>query len=248
MPPTISYTNSTTNNQKLDFVIKDIFDDLLNFVLEISQTNMKYHFWIKNIIQPNIFCDLNDIKEHLVQHIFNKEQLTEQLEISKLNKFSNNLQIKFKCLINEIDQILKPKEFIPEEQNLECELRDLKKRTVMKFQTIFDDKKQEMDVKIKMLETENERIKTKESENVKQIQFLVEELAFQNKKLINIKDRLLLIKKEKKDLIHTIKNIEIKDQDFQILQNKFEKERKKNNKLKNIIKKGNVKLHDINLF
>lgn len=248
VPSSISNTNSTTGNQKLDFIVKEIFDDLWKLVFEISQTNMKYYFWIKNILQPNEFCDLNDVREHILQNMLNKEQPTEQLEILKLDKFSNNLQLKFRYLIDEIDQILKPEKFIPEKQNLKCELKEFEKKSEIKFQMIFENQKQEIDMKIKMLEIENERLKTKESENIMQIQSLIEELAFRNKKLTNTKDRLLLIAKEKKDLIHAIQNIEIKDHDFRILQKKFEKEKKKNTNLKNIISKGNVKLEDINLF
>jgi len=240
--------NPTTGYQKLDLSIKEVYTYVWNNYLAISERNMKYHFWLQNIIEPNEFYDLHDVREYLIQNMFNKEQTIEKLE-PKLNDFYNNLQSKFINIISEADNILNQENNsikINEHERLETNAEN-------KLQMAIEEHKHKMDMKIKMLEIENENLKQKESECATQMRILLGELSFRNSKLNNAKDRVTLLTKEKNDLISMIQKMEVKDESYQTLQNKITKEKIKNQNLRTILaeeyeKNDNSFLMKENLF
>lgn len=222
--------NSTTGYQKLDLSIEEAYKYVWNNYLAVSEKNMKYHFWLKNIIEPNEFYDLQSVREYLVQNMFNKEQTAEKLE-PKLNDFYNNLHLKFINIINEVDDILNPEKNAirkNEQEGLEANAEN-------KLQMAIEEHKHKMDMRIKMLEIENENLKQKETECATQMRILLGELSFRNNKLNNAKDRVTLLTKEKNDLISMIQKMEVKDENYQTLKNKIAKEQKKNQNLRTIL-------------
>lgn len=225
--------NSTTGYQKLDLSIEEAYKYVWNNYLAVSEKNMKYHFWLQNIIKPNEFYDLHSVREYLLQNMFNKEQIAEKLEI-KLNDFYNNLHLKFKNILNDVDDILNPeKNAISFGRKNEPE--GLETNAENKLQMAIEEHKQKMDMKIKMLEIENENLKQKETECATQMRILLGELSFRNNKLNNAKDRVTLLTKEKNDLISMIQKMEVKDENYQTLKNKIAKEQKKNLNLRTIL-------------
>lgn len=230
--------NSTSGYPKLDLAIKEIYDDIWNQFLDISETSMKYHFWLKNIIEPNEFCDLYDVREYLLQNNFHKEQTN---ELFKLNNFFNSLQLKSIHIINVIHEILDPETKITLEKEEiksknENKLSKLETNTAdAKCQLTIENHKEEMSIRIKMLEIENENLKIKEADYARQIKSLSKGLEYRNQKLIKNSERLTMLTKEKNDLINAIKKMELKDEGLETLKYKFEKEQDKNKNLRNII-------------
>lgn len=226
---------STSGHLKLDLSIKEVYEVVQKIFLEISETNKKYHFWLKMIMEPNEFYDLNDVREYLIQNMFNKEEPFEKLE-SKLKHFYNNLQLKLINIVNKVDEILKNEKCTEEKQKNLIKNNDFGNLET-NAEISIEEFKQNMNTKLKMLETENENLKYKETEFSKQIENLFGELAFRNQKLIETKDHLSLLMKEKNDLICMIKKMEVKEEGFQTLQNKFSTEKKKNEHLRAIVGK-----------
>lgn len=225
----------TSGHLKFDLAIKEAYELVRKIFLEISETNIKYHYWLKNIMEPNEFNDLCDVRRYLVKSLFNNEQIVDQLE-SKLKHFYNNLQVKLINIVNEVDEILKNEKHSEEKQNNVIRNSNLGNLET-NAEIIIDDYKQKMNRKFETLEKENKNLKEKEEEFSKQIETLLGELAFRNKKLIDTKNHLSLLMKEKNDLICLIKKMEIKEEGFQTLQNKFSIEKKKNEHLRAIIAK-----------
>lgn len=201
---------------------------------------MKYNFWLKNIITPNEFCDLCDVREYLIQNNnFNTEQTTEQLQL-KLNNLYDSIQLKSIKVINEVYEILKPEQNKTIENTeiksiIENKPDELKTNEDIKIQMVIKEHKEDMKIKIKMLEIENEKLKENEASYSRQIKSLSKGLEFRNQKLIKNRENLTLLKKEKNDLICTIEKMEIKGEGLQTLKNKLEKEQEKNKNLSNII-------------
>ncbi|KAE9534920.1 hypothetical protein AGLY_008212 [Aphis glycines] len=222
--------NSTTGYQNLDSSIEEAYKYVWNNYLAVSEKNMKYHFWLQNIIKPNEFFDLHSVREYLLQNMFNKEQTAEKLE-TKLNDFFNNLHLKFINIINDVDDINNP------EKNAirKNEHEELETNAENKLQMAIEEHKQKMDLKIKTLEIENENLKQKETECATQMRILLGELSFRNNKLNNVKDRVTLLTKEKNDLISMIQKMEIKDENYLTLKNKIAQEQKKNQNLRSIL-------------
>lgn len=222
--------NSTTGYQKLDLSIKETYEYVWKNYLEVSKMNMKYNFWLKNIIKPNEFYDLHAVREYLIENMFDKEQTAEKIE-PKLNDFYNNFQLKFINIINEADNILNSEnKVVKKDENEELEMN-----AEIKLQMAIEEHKQKMDVKIKMLEMENEKLKKYETQCSTKIKTLLGELAFRNNKLNNAKDHILLLTKERNDLISIIQKIEVKDESYQTLKNKILEEQKKNRNLSNML-------------
>lgn len=233
--------NVTTGNQKIDMAIKKIYEDMWKYCLQIFKTNMKYDFLFKKIIEPNEFCDIHSAKEYLLQNICNEEQTAEQSQL-QLNLFYNNLQFGLLNIFKEVDTILKQStnthmQHDVVQKKIENETLELDINLERKLQMAIEEHKRNMDMKIKNIEIENEKLKVNESEYASQINTLLGELAFRNRKLTYTTDRLSLLTREKNDLINTIEKLEVKGEGFQTLQNKFEKEREKNNRLKAILAK-----------
>lgn len=162
-------------------------------------------------MQRNEFYDLDDVQEYLIQNMFDKEQID-------FNHFYTNIQSKLIDIVNDLNEIHKPEtvdEIIKEDE--------------------FKDKELEMDVKIRNLIADNEKLKATDSEHAKQIKVLLEELAFRNKKLFNAKSCFDLLTKEKNDLIAIIKKSEVKNEDFYPLHKRLEEEQEKNKHLRTII-------------
>jgi len=241
--------NSTSGNQKLNQAIKETFEDVWKNCLDVSKINMEYNFWLTNIIKPNEFSSLYDVKQYLVQNMCNNEQTIEQLQL-KLKQFYNDLQLKLINIFDVVDEIFKCDKYTSVNLNnvikekMEDECIDFESNTIS--QNIINNYKHKMEIKINMLELENEKLKVNESEYSRQIQSLLGELAFRNRKLTNTKDRLALLMKEKNDLICTIEKLEVKGEGIHTLQNKFEKEREKNNNLRAIIEKQYENIVDFN--
>lgn len=224
--------NSTTGYQKLDLSIEEAYKYVWNNYLAVSEKNMKYNFWLQNIIKPNEFYDLHSVRDYLLQNMFNKEQTAQKLE-TKLNDFYSNLHLKFINIVNDVDDILNP------EKNAigKNEHEGLETNAENKLQMAIEEHKQKMDMKIKMLEIENENLKQKETECATQMRILLGELSFRNNKLNNAKDRVTLLTKEKNDLISMIQKMEVKDENYQTLKNKIATEQKKNQNLRTILAK-----------
>lgn len=223
-----------TGHQKLDLAIYEVYEDVWKNCMDISETNMKYQFWLKMIIEPNNFGDLCDVREYLTENMINNEQTAEQIG-AKLNTIYNNLQLKMINIINEFDEGLQY-ETHTIKQNSETignvnESEKLETNAEIKLQHAIVERQHKMDTKLKLLETENDKL----SENSKQIKTLLGELSFRNRKLSNSKERIALLLKEKKDLISTIEKIEVKDGHFQMIQHQLAKEQEKNKRLRNII-------------
>lgn len=214
-------------------------------IIDISETNMKYHFLLKKILEPGEFFDLFDVREYLIQNMFNKEKLATNFELNLKNLY-NDLQLKLINIIYKVDEIFKPKnEYTTIEQkqmnknNNEDQFEKLptKMSAEMKHLIIMKEHKSNTDKKIKRLEEENEKLKKNECECSKQVNALIGELTFRNRKLASTKNHLELLIAEKNDLIFTIKKMEIKEEGFQTLQNRFKKEQDENRRLRAIISK-----------
>jgi hypothetical protein len=225
----------TSGHLKFDSAIQEAYEEVRKIFLEISETNIKYHYWLKNIIKPNEFNDLCDVRRFLMQHLFNKEHVDDQLE-SKLKHFYNNLQLKLINIVNEVDEILKNEKCSEEKQDNEIR-NNCFGNLETNAEVIIEDYKQKMNIQFEILEMENKNLKEKEMELSKQIETLFGQLTLRNKKLIDTKNHLSLLMKEKNDLICLIKKMEIKEEGFQTLQNKFSTEKKKNEHLRAIIAK-----------
>lgn len=234
--------NCTTGYKKLDLSIKEAYKHVWDNYLAVSERNMEYHFWLQNIIEPNEFYDLHAVRKYLIQNMFNKEQTPKKLE-TKLNDFYNNLQLKFMNIISEAVDILNSENKVIKINEHE----ELKENAEIKLQTAIEDHKHKMDMKIKMLEMENEKLKQKETECSTQIRTLLGELAFRNSKLNNANDRVILLTKEKNDLISMIQKMEVKDDSYHTLQNKIAKEQEKNQNLRTILEEEFEKT-DINFL
>jgi len=222
--------NSTTGYQKLDLSIKETYNYVWDNYLAVSERNMEYHFWLQNIIEPNEFYDLHAVRKYLTQNMFNKEQTVKKLE-TKLNDFYNNLQLKFMNIISEADDILNSENKVIKKNDYE----ELVANAEIRLQMAIEEHKHKMDTKIEMLEMENEKLKQKESECSTQIRTLLGELSFRNSKLNNANDRVKLLTKEKNDLISMIQKMEVKNENYQTLQNKIAKEQEKNQNLRTIL-------------
>lgn len=234
--------NTTSGHQKLDLAIKNVYGSVIEFLLETSQTTMKYHFWLKNIIEPNEFYDLNDVREYLIRNgIFNEDRTTENYQ-KKLNNFSNNLQLKLINVINEFDEIRDTEKCVEIEQNdgFTKQKENIDSNAEIEFRKEFEDHKHKMDMKIRTLEIENKKLKAKEFEYSNQVKSIIEELAVQNRILNNTKESLELLRKEKHNLIHTIEKMEIKDESFQTIQGLLEKEKEINKNLRKKIKNKTI--------
>lgn len=227
--------NSTSGHLKFDLAIKEAYEVVRKIFLDISNTNTKYHFLLKKIIESNEFHDLCDAREYLIQNMFNKEQTMEQLE-SELKLFYNNLQLKLINIVNCVEEILKNEKCTEEKQNSATKNNDLGNLETSS-EIIIENFKQNMNIKLNKLEMENENLKAKETEFSKKIENLLGELESRNRKLIDTKDHLSLLMKEKNDLICMIKTMEVKEEGFYTLQNKFSLEKKKNEHLRAIIAK-----------
>lgn len=234
--------NSTTGYQKLDLSIKEAYKHVWDNYLAVSERNMEYHFCLQNIIEPNEFYDLHSVRKYLIQNIFNKEQTPKKLE-TKLNEFYNNLQLKFMNIISEAVDILNSENKVIKINEHE----ELEENAEIKLQMAIEEHKHKMDIKIKMLEMENEKLKQKETECSTQIRTLLGELAFRNSKLNNANDRVMLLTKEKNDLISMIQKMEVKGDSYHTLQNKIAKEQEKNQNLRTILEEEFEKT-DINFL
>lgn len=206
--------------------------------MDISETNMKYQFWLKMIVEPDNFGDLCDVREYLTENMINKEQTAQQIG-AKLNTIYNNLQLKMINIINEFDEGLQRVTHTIE-QNSEMienvnESEKLETNAAIKLQRAVEERQRKMDTKLKLLETENDKLSEKQAEYSKQIKTLLGELSFRNRKLSNSKERIALLSKEKKDLIGTIEKMEVKDGNFLTIQHQLAKEQEKNKRLRNII-------------
>lgn len=209
---------------------------------------MKYQFWLKIIIEPDEFFDINDVRKYLRQSMSEKDMTPEQSE-SKLIHLNGNLQLKLTDIIREIGEMVKSIENAANEQRNEIEKdnedelkKEIEKREEIKFQMAVEQQRRETDAKIKMLETENENLKVKESEYSKQINILMGESQFRNSKLIYSENQLLLSTKEKSDLIDMVGKKQVKNEGYETLQNRFEKLREKNKRLiKAIVERGYAK-------
>lgn len=219
--------DSTSGHQQVDSAITDVYGSVMEFLSETSKTTMKYHYWLKNIVEPNEFCELNDVREYLIRNgIFNEERATENYE-KKLTNFLNNLQLKLMNVINVVDEIRNP-EIV--KRNDECTKE--KENAEVDSRKEFEEHKHKMNMKIKTLEIENKKLKAKESEYSNQVKSIIEELAIQNKKLNNTNESLELLRKEKHNLIHTIEKMEIKDESFHAIRGLLEKEKEINKNLR----------------
>lgn len=236
---------STSGHQKLDLAIKEMYEYVWKNCLEISETNMKYHFWLKMIVEPNNFNNLYDVREYLIENMVDKEHSTEHIE-AILNTIYNNLQLKIINIINEIDEcltiekctIVQSSEIIGKENKSvvnEFSNEKLGTNAEIKLQHATEEHQRKVDTKLKLLETENKKLNKKEAEYSKQIKSLLGELSFRNRKLSNTKERIAVLTKEKNDLISTIEKMEVKDVSFQTLQNRFAKEQEKNKRLRDVI-------------
>lgn len=210
-------TDSASKHSKIYFAIKEVFEYMSKIITKMFDINMKYHFMLTMVIQPNEFYNLNDAREYLVQNMSDKKQMHEQLDFGNCYE---SLKNKLTNIISEFNEVLDHKK---------CDE--------------FNDKKLlKMNVKIKNAEkriSKNEKFKNMESEYCKQIQSLSGELAFRNRKLINVQDCLGSLTKEKYDLISIIEKMEVyNEEDFLSLKKKIEKEQSKNEHLITIIEKN----------
>lgn len=245
LPPTLDISSYTSGHDKLDLAIKKPYEDVWKYILDVSQTNMKYHFWLQKIIEPNEFSNLYDIREYLKDNMLNDEQTTVEKVESNLNYVYNNLQLKLIDIINEAVEVLQPGKYTSMIHAIKNINADQDKKAL---QTILDENKRQMDLKIKTLVMENEKLKRTELDYSKQIQTLLGELSFRNRKLISTKDRLALLTKEKNDLIAMIKKMEVKEEGFLSLQDRCEREQEKNRQLRSIITKKYEGKRDIRYF
>lgn len=244
LPPTLDISSYTSGHHKLDLAIKNPYEVVWKYILDISQTNMKYHFWLQKIIEPNEFSGLFDVREYLKNNMLNDEQMTVEKVESNLNYFYKDLQLKLINIINEAVEVLQPGKYSSMKQTNNKNADEDKKA----HQTMLDENNRQMDLKIKTLGMENEKLKRTELEYDKQIQTLVGELSFRNRKLNNTKDRLTLLTKEKNDLIAMIKKMEVKEEGFLSLQDRCEREQEKNRQLRSIITKKYEGKRDIRFF
>ncbi|VVC36558.1 Hypothetical protein CINCED_3A003086 [Cinara cedri] len=233
---------SSTGHRNLDLAVKGIFEEAWKCCLDISETNAKYEFWLKLIIEPNHFCDLYAVREYLMKNMFNEEQTTEQTIESKLNTIYNHLQLKIIDIINAFNESLMPEKLTNEKNSVSIEKPsnedDSEKcdtNAETKLQTAIEDYKHKMEAKLKLLETENQKLTENEAKYSIQIKTLMGELSFRNRKLSNVKERVALLTKEKTDLISTIEKIEVKDKSFQTLQSRYVKVQESNERLRSII-------------
>jgi len=232
--------NDTSGSKKLDLVIKEAFEDVWKHILEISETNTKYYFWLRNIIEPNEFCELYDAREYLIQNMINEKDRIEQFQY-RLNDFYNNLQIKLMNVVNEVVEVLKHNKYETEEnQNViknqnSNQCKGFEKNVGKNFQTIIDEHKHEINMKIKTLEMENEKMKIEESDNCRQIQTLLGELALSSKKLENAKEFIAMLSEENNDIISIIEETEVKKEGLQTIRHKLEVEQEKNRHLRELL-------------
>lgn len=208
--------DSTSKHSKLYLAIKEVFEFISKIISNIFDSNMKYHFLLSMLIRINEFYDLDDAREYLVQNMFDKEQMHEQLDFDYYYK---SLKSKLTIIINEFDEVFEDK----------------------KYDEFNDKKLLKMNDKIKNAQkriSRNEKFKNIESEYCKQIKSLLAELAFRNRKLINAQDSLGSLTKEKCDLISIIEKNEVYNEEgFLSIQKEIEKEQEKNKHLISIIEK-----------
>lgn len=232
--------NDKSGGNKLDLVIKEAFDDVWKHILEISETNSKYYFWLRNIIEPNEFCELYDAREYLMQNMINEKDRIEQLQY-RLNDFHNNIQIKLMNIVNEVVEILKHNKYTTEENKNVIENKNsnqckgFEKNVEKNLQTIIDERKHEINMKIKTLEMENEKMKNEESDNCRQIQTLLGELTLSSKKSEDAIEFIALLSEENNDLISIIEETELKKGSLQTLRHKLEVEQEKNRHLRDLL-------------
>lgn len=226
----------TSGYENLDLTIKKFYEDVWRKIKEISEINMKYYFGLKMIIEPNEFYDLYDVREYLLQNMFNEEQPILKSQIN-LDYFHKDLHSKLTNIIKEIEKIVKPKEndIIEPKITIKNNVNDEIEKLQTNFKVNIEETQYKTDMKIKMIEIENEKLKAQNSEYYKKVKFFTSELEFQNTKLINVRNYLAQLMTEKNNLIKTIKQMEIKEEGFQTLQTRCKKEQEENERLKNII-------------
>lgn len=216
--------NSAFGHSKLHFAIKEAYEYVSKVISTIFDINMKYNFWLTMVIKQNEFYDLVDAREYLVQNMFDKEQMHEQLDFEN---YYESLKCKLINIVNVFNEVLEEKKY-----------------------DVYEDKELlKMNIKIKFSETKNKKLKMIESEYFKQIKALLGELAFRNRKLINAQECLSLLTKEKYDLISMIEKKEIyKEEGVQLLQKEIEKEQVKNKNLCTVIKREYENKFSTDLF
>lgn len=232
-PPPTSFIvddKSTSGDTKFRLAVKEAYEYVSKIVSEIADVNNKYSFWLEMINRPDEFSDLDDVRVYLVLNMFGDRQPPEQLEITN---YFNGLQCKLIDIVNEAEKVLEPGKRPTANDNDGAGKKD--ERTELDDIERIKAYKHKMDVKMKMLEAENEKLKSTETEFCNQIKALLGELAFRNRKLMNTKECLAVLTKEKNDLISMIRHMEVKEEGFQLLKKRIEKEEEKNNHLRNVI-------------
>jgi len=231
--------NNTSGYRKLDLLIKEAFDDVWKLILDISDINMKYQFWLRNINESDEFREPYDVKEYLIGNVFHEKEKIERLQ-HELNDFHGHLSTKLINILHEVVKILERKKCTTDgpNNNNSGPREELKGMADVNFQTTIEGYKGEINTRIKTLEMENERLRKDESDYSAQIQILLGELALSKRKLEDIKECTASLTEEKTNLISSIQNTEAKKECLQSLQLKFEIEQEKNKHLRDIIAKA----------
>lgn len=221
-----------------------LYDELWRKLAKTTGVQIKYLHWLRKITDNDEFQDLGDVRNYLSQSGIEKEPKVGDVSI-KLEKFHGDIKYKLEGTLRELeksvevklksDSVIKNNADISALEsninNMTLTVEKLSKENETLKWLVHND----MAHRIETLEGENKKLRSESTEHLKQLQRARAEVLFHKSKLNSAKEKLVVISKEKTDLIDTIGQIEVKEEGLHSLKARVNKLTSENDRLRNVV-------------
>ncbi|XP_050534080.1 cingulin-like protein 1 [Daktulosphaira vitifoliae] len=237
-----------------------LYDDLWRKLVKVTDMKIKYLYLLRKIMNKDEFHDLDEVTNYLSQNGFEKEPKVGDVSIN-LEKFHGDMKYKLETTLRELEKGLdaKIKSENVNKKNidtsaLETKISDLtltieklhkENKALKKIKTDCNEStknrnssiQNDMANRVKILEEENKKLRSEDLERSKQLQLAKAEISFHKSKLNSAREQLVIISKEKTDLIDTIGQIEVKEEGLHSLKARVNKLISENDRLRTVMQK-----------